>query len=60
MALFYPATLWASKTTYAFFGGVDFFTYYTGNFFQILFLLLVTGILVGMISSFWAVRRYLK
>lgn len=59
-ALFYPVSVWASRTTYNFFGGLNFFDYYLGNFFQILALLLASGIIIGMISSFWAVRRYLK
>ncbi|MCD8494608.1 MAG: permease-like cell division protein FtsX [Candidatus Pacebacteria bacterium] len=55
-----PVTLWLSKATTTFFGGLDLFAYYINNLFQIFLILLVVGMLLGMISSFIAVRRYLK
>ena len=60
MLLFYPITLWLSSTTRDFFGGVNLYTYYIENFFQILIIILVVGMLLGAISSFLAVRKYLK
>jgi cell division transport system permease protein len=57
--LLYPATLWVGGATTGFFGGIDLAAYYQANFFLILLLLLVFGLLLGTVSSFIAVRRYL-
>jgi cell division transport system permease protein len=58
--LLYPATLWVTKTTSAFFGGIDLLNYYMANIGQIFVVLLFSGMLLGMCSSFLAVRRYLS
>lgn len=60
MALFYPVTLWLGGSTTDFFGGVNLFEYYVTHFFELFLLLLGTGSLLGAISSFLAVRKYLK
>jgi cell division transport system permease protein len=60
MALFYPVTLWLGGTTTEFFGGVNLFEYYVKHFFEMFLLLLGVGALLGAISSFLAVRKYLK
>jgi cell division transport system permease protein len=60
VVLFFPITIWLSKTTETFFGGLDLFAYYVNNLVQIIVILLVTGVLLGMVSSFIAVRKYLK
>ena len=60
MALFYPCTLWLGKMTQNFFGGINIFEYYVSNFVQLFLIILGTGIILGAISSFIAVRRYLK
>lgn len=60
MALFYPVTLWLGGTTTEFFGGVNLFEYYVKHFFEMFLLLIGTGALLGAISSFLAVRKYLK
>ncbi|MBU2263688.1 hypothetical protein KJ750_03520, partial [Patescibacteria group bacterium] len=60
MALFYPCTLWLGKMTQNFFGGINIFEYYISNFVQLFLIILGTGIILGAISSFIAVRRYLK
>ena len=58
--LLYPASLWVTRTTENFFGGVNIIDYYISNVGQIVLILLVSGVLLGMLSSFVAVRRYLK
>ena len=58
--LFYPIALWLKKTTFAFYGGVDILVYYLGNFWQIFAILLGSGVLLGGVASFLAVRRYLS
>ena len=60
LILFYPVTLWLTHNTQAFFGGISLLKYYADNFFQIFAILLVAGILIGMISAWLAIRRYLK
>src|SRR3989344_681606 len=60
MVIFYPLSLWLGPKSSIFFGGIDVFDYYTGNFFQIFGLLLGVGVFFGVFSSLIAVRRYLK
>lgn len=60
LAIFYPITKWISVSTQNFYGAVDLFEYFIANF-PLLFLVFIsTGVLLGAISSFLAVRRYLK
>lgn len=60
LILFYPVTLWLGKTTADFFVGLNVFTYYTSNFGQIFLILVLSGVGIGALSSFLAVRKYLK
>jgi len=60
LVLFYPVTLWLGSTTERFFVGLNVFDYYTSNFGQIFLIIVASGIFIGSISSFLAVRRYLK
>ena len=60
LLLFYPITLWLGPGTAQFFGGINIFTYYIDNFFQIFGILLLTGIILGVVSSYLAVRKYLN
>lgn len=60
MVLFYPFTLWIGSKVGRFFGDLNVFEYYISNFGQIFLALLVTGTVLGAVSSFIAVRRYLK
>lgn len=60
LLLFYPLTYWLGGATADFFGGVNVFHYYLRNFMWFMFLIMGTGALLGAISSFLAVRRYLK
>ena len=57
---FYPLALWLGPKTKSFFGGLDLLQYYLSNFFQIFGLLIAAGTLLGIVSSFIAIRRYLK
>jgi cell division transport system permease protein len=60
MVLFYPFALWLGPMTESFFSGVNLYNYYISNFGQIFLILLLVGIILGALSSFIAVRRYLK
>jgi len=59
-ALLYPATFWLGKSTETAFGGLNIFRYYIADFGQLFLTLLGVGILLGMISSLFALSRYLK
>lgn len=60
MLLFYPLTWWLGNQTANFFGGINVFSYYLDNF-ALLFLIIVgSGVLLGAIASYLAVRRYLR
>ena len=58
--LFWPLTVWLANHTTNFFGGVNLFDYYKANFLQIFSIMLLVGMALGAISSFLAVRKYLK
>jgi cell division transport system permease protein len=60
LALFYPLTLWIGPFTERFFGAINIFSYYVGNFGQMFLILMGAGIVLGAVSSYLAVRRYLK
>lgn len=60
LGLFYPVTLWLGNATERFFGGINLFEYYVNNFAEIFLLVVGAGILLGIVSSYLAVRRYLK
>lgn len=60
LLIFYPITLWLGTTTQSFFVGLNVFQYYTSNFGQIFLIIVGSGIAIGSISSFLAVRKYLK
>lgn len=60
MILFFPISYWLGNTTQSFFIGFNIFDYYLGNFFEILFIVVGSGIAIGAVSSFLAVRKYLK
>ncbi|MDO8548489.1 MAG: permease-like cell division protein FtsX [bacterium] len=60
MLLFYPLTWWLGNATEGFFGGINVFAYYVSHF-ALLFLVIVgSGVFIGAIASYLAVRRYLK
>jgi cell division transport system permease protein len=59
MILFYPISLWLGANMTDFLG-INLNTYYFSNFFQLLVINAVFGMLLGIISSFLATRAYLK
>ncbi|MFA5841730.1 MAG: permease-like cell division protein FtsX [Candidatus Paceibacterota bacterium] len=60
MIIFWPITVWLGRTTTMFFGGINLFNYYLSYFFEIFGVLLISGVFLGAVSSFLAVRKYLK
>ncbi|MBP9749223.1 MAG: ABC transporter permease [Candidatus Pacebacteria bacterium] len=57
---FYPLVLWLGPSTQQFFGTINLFSYYTGNFGQIFLTIMGTGMFLGALSSFLAVKKYLR
>ncbi len=60
LVVFYPVTLWLGGKTADFFVGLNIFHYYLSNFGQIFLIIIGSGVLIGSISSYLAVRKYLK
>ena len=60
MLLFLPISYWLGNLTQNFFIGFNIFDYYIGNFFEILFIIVGSGVAIGAVSSLLAVRKYLK
>ncbi len=57
--LFWPVSVWLGSQMSEFLG-INLFHYYTSNIFEIFFILLFSGIIIGGISSLFAIHRYLK
>jgi cell division transport system permease protein len=60
LLLFYPITYWLGGQTSTFFINFNVFDYYTHNFGQIFLIIMFAGMIIGAISSYIAVRKYLK
>lgn len=60
LVLFYPLTLWMGAPSEQFFGEINIFTYYTNNFASIFLTIMGSGIALGVVSSFLAVKKYLR
>ena len=59
MILFWPVTAWLGHNMTDFLG-FNMYDYYVSNLFQIFLMILLSGVVLGIISSFLAVRRYLN
>lgn len=60
LLILYPITAWLGPASERFFGSFNVFDYFVGNFASLLFTILGLGIGLGAISSYLAVRRYLR
>jgi len=60
LLLLLPITYWLGKATVNFFIGLNIFSYYLHNFLEIFLIIVLSGVLLGAVSSFLAIRRYLK
>ncbi len=60
MVTFYPIMFWLGRYTNNFFGDFNFFSYYTSNFGQLFLIVVGSGIIIGAISSYLAVHKYLN
>lgn len=57
---FYPLAIWLGPGTQEFFGNFNLFLYYTQNFGKIFLIIMFTGVFLGALSSFLAVKKYLR
>jgi cell division transport system permease protein len=60
LVLFYPVLFWLGPKLSNFFSGFNLLSYYVRNFLQLFGIIVGTGAVLGAISSYLAVRRYLK
>ena len=60
IGLLYPITYYVGPFTQDFFVGINLFTYYLANFWQLCAIVLGSGVIIGSFSSYLAVRRHLK
>ncbi len=56
----YPSVIWVRNTTAGVYGGINLVSYFVDNFAKVFLTLFLSGIMLGVISSFLAVRKYLK
>lgn len=60
LLVFYPATWYAGNALQTWLGGFNLFTYYLSHFAMIFGILAGSGVLLGALASWLAVRRYLR
>lgn len=60
LASLYPLTLWIGPASERFLGNFNMFTYFTSNFAYLFLVIMGLGVVLGALSSFLAVRRYLS
>lgn len=60
VGMFFPITSWVTSKTSVFLEGLSISQYYNSNVFSIFFVLLLGSIVICGVSSFFAVRKYLK
>lgn len=60
LLLLYPITIWAGPITARFFSGINVLEYYKSHFLQFFLIIFFSAILIGAISSFIAVKKYLR
>lgn len=59
MLIFFPITYWLGNHMTDFFG-LNLYDYFTSNFFQVFAIVLLSGVIIGTISSWIATSRYLR
>lgn len=60
LLIFYPVTWYTGAKLETWLGGFNLFSYYLSNFPMIFSILVGTGVLLGALASWLAVRRYLR
>ena len=60
LMIFALGSFWLSQYAESYFAGFSFLGYYAGNFLQIFFIIVGSGIIFGAVASYLAVVKYLK
>jgi cell division transport system permease protein len=60
LAALYPLCAWLGPASQAFLGNFNVFSYYLSSFWLLFLVVMASGIALGTLSSFLAVRRYLN
>jgi len=60
LLVLYPLAAWLGPASQNFLGAFNVFTYYTGSFAFMFLVLMLSGVALGALSSYLAVRRYLR
>lgn len=60
LVILYPITFWLGPSTSSFFNGLNVFHYYLSSFWKIFVIIFFSGILIGSVSSFFAIKRFLR
>jgi cell division transport system permease protein len=60
LLIFYPMTYWIGPITENFFSGVNLFNFYTDNILEMILIIGGGGIILGGLSSWLAVKKYLR
>lgn len=60
LIILYPVTIWLGPGSERFLGIFNVYDYFTGHFIMLFFALMGAGIALGALSSYLAVRRYLR
>ncbi len=60
LGILFPLTIWASGATETFFGGINIWIYFMNNILQFVIIICGSGIILGIISSTLALRKYIR
>jgi len=60
LVILYPLSLYLAEPSMRFFGNFDTFSYFTSHFASLFLIVVGMGVLLGAISSYLAVHRYLR
>ena len=60
LLIFLPFTYWVGSVTESFFAGLNLFSYYLRHFPQIFLIIILSGVIIGAVSSSLAIRKYLR
>jgi cell division transport system permease protein len=60
LLILYPVAIWLGPGSQQFLGAFNVFDYYTGNFPMLFCIIMGSGVALGALSSYLAVRRYLR
>ena len=60
LLVLYPLTAWLGPASQQFLGSFNVFTYYTNEFMTLFLVIMGAGVTLGALSSYLAVRRYLR